>query len=47
MSLPPKPYREELVTAAYRIAIFTMTVQGLSLGRLARWLYPPDKDTQI
>ncbi|MBV8755197.1 MAG: cation:proton antiporter [Hyphomicrobiales bacterium] len=43
LSLPASPYREELVTAAYGIAIFTMTVQGLSLGRLAAWLYPPEK----
>ena len=43
LSLPASPYREELVTAAYGIAIFTMVVQGLSLGRLAAWLYPPEK----
>ena len=43
LSLPASPYREEPVTAAYGIAIFTMVVQGLSLGRLARWLYPPDE----
>jgi len=39
LSLPPSPYREELVTVAYGIAIFTMVVQGLSLGRVAAWLY--------
>jgi Na+:H+ antiporter len=43
LSLPANPYREELVTAAYGIAIFTMVAQGLSLGRIASWLYPPDK----
>jgi monovalent cation:H+ antiporter, CPA1 family len=47
LSLPASPYREELVTAAYGIAIFTMTVQGLSLGRVARWLYPPDAEANI
>jgi len=41
-SLPAHPYREELVTAAYGIAIFTMVVQGLSLGRVGAWLYPSD-----
>jgi NhaP-type Na+/H+ or K+/H+ antiporter len=44
LSLPASPYREALVTAAHGIAIFTMVVQGLSLGRVASRLYPRDDD---
>lgn len=40
LALPHSPYREELVTACYGIVIFTMIVQGLSLRRIASWLYP-------
>jgi Na+:H+ antiporter len=45
LSLPASPYREALVTAAYGIAIFTMVVQGLSLGRVGARLYPGDERT--
>jgi CPA1 family monovalent cation:H+ antiporter len=40
ISLPSSPYFEALVTVCYAIVIFTMIVQGLSLGRVAAWLYP-------
>ena len=40
ISLPSSPYFDALVTACYAIVIFTMIVQGLSLGRVAAWLYP-------
>jgi CPA1 family monovalent cation:H+ antiporter len=40
LSLPSGPWRDALVTACYGVVIFTMIVQGLSLGRVAGWLYP-------
>lgn len=40
LSLPETPYRAALITVCYGIVIFTMVVQGLSLGRIASWLYP-------
>jgi CPA1 family monovalent cation:H+ antiporter len=40
LSLPASPYREALVTACYGVAVFTMLVQGLSLGKVASRLYP-------
>jgi CPA1 family monovalent cation:H+ antiporter len=39
LSLPPSQYRDTLVTAGYAVVIFTMLVQGLSLRRVAGWLY--------
>jgi CPA1 family monovalent cation:H+ antiporter len=40
LALPATPYRAPLITATYAIVIFTMLVQGLSLDRLTRLLYP-------
>lgn len=40
ISLPEGPSFDALVTSCYAIVIFTMIVQGLSLGRVAAWLYP-------
>ncbi|MGH7091652.1 MAG: cation:proton antiporter, partial [Stellaceae bacterium] len=40
LSLPDNPYNPALVAACYGVVIFTMTAQGLSLGRVAAWLYP-------
>lgn len=42
LSLPASSYRDALVTACYVLVIFTMLVQGLTLERLAKMLYPPD-----
>jgi len=45
-SLPFGPWRDALVTACYGVVIFTMIVQGLTLGRVAGWLYPnPERQT--
>ena len=41
LSLPESPFRSPLVTACYAVVIFTMIVQGLTLGRVAGRLYPP------
>jgi Na+:H+ antiporter len=41
LSLPENPLRGPLVTACYAVVIFTMMVQGLTLGRVAARLYPP------
>ena len=40
LSLPVSPYRDALMTACYGVVIFTMIVQGLTLRRVASWLYP-------
>lgn len=40
LSIPDNPYNAALVAACYGVVIFTMTAQGLSLGRIAAWLYP-------
>lgn len=39
LSLPQSQYRDALVTVCYGVAVFTMLVQGLSLGRVATRLY--------
>jgi CPA1 family monovalent cation:H+ antiporter len=41
LSLPGGPERDVLLAACYAVVIFTLTVQGLSVGRLARWLLKP------
>ena len=47
LSLPVSPYRDALVTACYGVVIFTMIVQGLSLRRVASWLYPKEDRPMI
>lgn len=47
LSLPSSPYREALVTACYGVVVFTMIVQGLSLGRVANRLYPSAADEKL
>jgi NhaP-type Na+/H+ or K+/H+ antiporter len=38
--LPFGCWRNVLVTACYGVVIFSMIVQGLSLGGVAGWRYP-------
>lgn len=38
LSLPPSPYRDPILVAAYVIVIFSILVQGLTVGRLARFI---------
>jgi CPA1 family monovalent cation:H+ antiporter len=40
LSLPPGAAREPLIVACYGIVLFTTIVQGLTLHRVATWLYP-------
>ncbi len=40
LSIPPGPERDLLVAATYIVVAFSIVVQGLSIGPLARRLYP-------
>ena len=40
LSLPIGPERNTLVTITYIIVVFSIVVQGLTLGKLANWIYP-------
>lgn len=40
LALPDSPYRGAMVAACYTVTLFTVIVQGLSLQRVALWLYP-------
>jgi CPA1 family monovalent cation:H+ antiporter len=37
LALPPSPYRDMILVATYVVVIFSIFVQGLSIGRLVRW----------
>ena len=37
LAIPPSPHRDLLLVATYVIVIFSIFVQGLSIGRLIRW----------
>jgi len=39
LSLPPSPHRELLLLVTYLIVVFSIMVQGLTVGRLARRLF--------
>jgi len=43
MKLPEFPGRNAILTATYIIVVFSIIVQGLTLGRLIRFLYPVPK----
>lgn len=40
LSIPNAEVRQPLITTTYAIVLFTMIVQGLSLGWMSRFLYP-------
>jgi CPA1 family monovalent cation:H+ antiporter len=40
LSLPAGPARQVFLPMTYVIVLFTILVQGLSLGRVVRWFYP-------
>ena len=44
LSLPAIPERNTLLAATYVVVIFSIGVQGMSLGRLARRKYSPITD---
>jgi CPA1 family monovalent cation:H+ antiporter len=39
LSLPPSPHRELLLLVTYVIVVFSIMVQGLTVGKLARRLF--------
>ncbi len=40
LTLPATPFREELLSVCYAIVVFTIIVQGLTIGRVMRLFYP-------
>ena len=40
LGLPAGELRDTLLPVCYGVVVFTIIVQGLSMGRVARWLYP-------
>ena len=41
LTLPDNPYHEKLLTICYAVVIMTIVIQGLTVPRLLRALYPP------
>jgi len=39
LSLPPSPWRREILTVVYAVVVFTILIQGLSIPWLVRRLY--------
>ncbi|MCG6869283.1 MAG: sodium:proton antiporter [Gammaproteobacteria bacterium] len=46
LSLSPGPERGVIVAVTYAVVVFSVIVQGLSLGRLIRWIHPPHKPVE-
>ena len=42
LSLPPGPYREPLIAATYAVVLFSIIVQGLTVGRVAQLANQPE-----
>jgi CPA1 family monovalent cation:H+ antiporter len=40
LSLPPGPERDAVLMLTYSVVVFSILVQGLTVGRLVRWLKP-------
>jgi CPA1 family monovalent cation:H+ antiporter len=38
LSLPPSPYRDAILTAAYMVVLFNIVIQGLSIEAVLRWV---------
>ena len=45
LSLPLGPERNTLVTITYIVVVFSIIVQGMTLGRLVKKVYPDGQDT--
>ena len=39
LTLPPNPYRGQLLAVCYAVVIASVFVQGLSMAPMIRWLY--------
>ena len=37
LALPPSPYRELILVVTYAVVVFSILVQGLTVGRAIRW----------
>ena len=42
LSLPPGPYREPLIAATYAVVLFSILVQGLTVGKVAAMAKPQE-----
>jgi monovalent cation:H+ antiporter, CPA1 family len=40
MKMPEFDGRNAVLTVTYVIVVFSIVVQGLTVGRMIRWLYP-------
>ena len=47
LTLPPSPFREQLLTICYAVVVFTIVVQGLTMPRVIRGLYGPMSEAGI
>jgi CPA1 family monovalent cation:H+ antiporter len=45
MKLPEFPGRDAILTVTYVIVVFSIAVQGLTIGRVIRWLHPVRAET--
>ena len=46
LSLPDAPWKDNLLAACYVVVVFSIIVQGLTIGRLVRRVVPATPDTQ-
>jgi CPA1 family monovalent cation:H+ antiporter len=37
LALPPSPHRDQILVATYTVVVFSILVQGLTVGRAVRW----------
>ncbi len=47
LSIPPVPERTTIITITYIIVVFSIVIQGMSLGRLVDMIYPDIQGKQI
>ena len=47
LSLPPGPHRDTIVTITYAVMVFSILVQGLSVGRLVRHFMAVDENREL
>jgi CPA1 family monovalent cation:H+ antiporter len=46
LSLPASAEKDAIVTVCYAVVVFSILVQGLTIGRLVRWVVPKGDGTQ-
>ena len=47
LTLQDTPYRAELLTQCYAVVVFSIIVQGLTMPRVVRWLYPASRSAKV